>query len=138
MGFLRLYRKFYCVTTAGPTDDYTLITPVSLSAATYVAGTGDTVSTTLIEAAIPYIEESNGVFYADLDPTLYSSDVTYDLMWYVQYTSNAPVDKKLMTRFRIMPFNIANNLDYEISDSSSLDYEIDGETPIEYEILGTY
>ncbi len=138
MGFLRLYRKFYCVTTAGPVDDYTLITPVSLSAATYVSGTGDTVTTNLIEAAIPFVEESTGVFYADLNPTLYASDVTYDLVWYVQYTPDAPVNRKLMTRFRIMPFNIANNLDYEISDSSSLEYEIGGDTPIEYEILGTY
>ena len=59
---------------------------------------------------------------------MYSSDVTYDLVFYVQYTPAAPVDKKLSTRFRIMPFNIANGLDYEISDT----------TPIEYEILGTY
>jgi len=128
MGFLRLYRKFYCVSTAGPTDEYTLITPVSLSAATYSSGTGDTVTTDLIEAAIPFVEESPGVFYADLNPTLYASDSTYDLTWYVQYTADAPVDKKLTTRFRIMPINIANSLDYEISDL----------TPIEYEILGIY
>ena len=126
MGLLRLYRKIYCVSTA--TNDYTLITPTSISAECYVAGTGGTNSSTLIETNIPLIEEEVGIFYADLNPQLYASDVTYDLVFYVQYTPSAPVDKKLITRFRIMPFNIANNLDYEVSSNTS----------IEYEILGTY
>lgn len=138
MGLLRLYRKFYCVTTASSADTYTLITPTSLSASTYVSGSGDTTSTTLVETGFPLVEESSGVFYADLNPRLYSSDVTYDLVWYVQYTPTAPANRKLCTRFRIMPFNIANQLDYELSDSTTLDFEIGDLTPIEYEIIGTY
>jgi hypothetical protein len=128
MGFLRLYRKFYCVSTAGASDVYTLITPTSVTAEVYVAGTGGTNSSTLIESGVPLTEEEVGIFYADLNPTLYSSDVTYDLVFYVQYTPLAPLDKKLITRFRISPFNIANELEYEVSAL----------TPIEYEILGTY
>lgn len=124
--------------TNGPTDVYTLITPTSLSAATYVAGSADTTSTTLIEAALPLVEESSGVFYADLNPKLYSSDVTYDLVFYVKYTTTAPANRKLSTRFRIMPFNIANQLDFEISNVNSIDFEIGGDVPIEYEIIGTY
>ena len=137
MGILRLYRKFYCVSQGAP-DTYTLITPISVTAESYVAGTGGTNSSTLIESGIPLTEEEVGIFYADLNPSLYSSDVTYDLVFYVQYTLSAPVDKKLITRFRIMPFNIANQLDYEISDTNQLDYEISNITPIEYEIIGTY
>jgi len=126
MGILRLYRKFYCVSTAGSSDTYTLITPTSVTAQCFVAGTGGTESATLIESGIPLTEEESGIFYADLNPTLYSSDVTYDLVFYVQYTSDAPLDKKLITRFRIMPFNIASQLDFEISDTNQIGYEIIG------------
>lgn len=125
MGVLRLYRKIYCIDTA--TNQYTLISPTSLSASTYVAGTGGTESTTLIESSISLTEEETGIFYADLTPTLYASDVTYDLVWYVKYTSEAP-EKKLTTRFRIKPFNVAGQVDFEIENVR----------PIEYEILGTY
>jgi hypothetical protein len=128
MGLLRLYRKFYCVSPGASGDTYTLITPTALSAEAYVAGSGDTTSTSLVETGIPLVAESTGVYYADLNPTLYSSDVTYDLVFTVQYTPSAPTDRKLTTRFRIMPFNIANQLDYEISDT----------TPIEYELIGIY
>jgi len=128
MGLLRLYRKFYCVSTAGASDSYTLITPTSITATSFVAGTGGTESSTLIETDITLIEEEVGIFYADLNPQLYAGDVTYDLVFYVQYTPEAPVDKKLITRFRIMPFTVANKLDFEISNS----------TPIEYEIIGIY
>jgi len=37
-----------------------------------------------------------------------------------------------------MPFNVANQLDFEISDVNSIDFEISNITPIEYEIIGTY
>lgn len=128
MGLLRLYKKFYCVSKNGASDSYTLITPASVSASSFIAGTGGTESSTLIESNISLTEEELGIFYANLNPKLYSSDITYDLVFYVQYTPEAPLDKKLITRFRIMPFNIANQLDFEISDI----------TPIEYEILGIY
>lgn len=137
MGLLRLYRKFYIVSVGSP-DTYTLITPTSVSASCFIAGTGGTESSTIVEAGISVTEEETGIFYADLNPTLYSSDVTYDLVWYVQYTPTAPANKKLTTRFRISPFNIASQLDYEINDKLYIDYEIDTITPIEYEILGTY
>lgn len=124
MGTLRLYKKFYVVSN----NVYTPITPVSVSAECYVAGTGGTNSNTLIQSGLTITEEEIGIFYTDLDPTKYSSDVTYDLVWYVQYTPTAPPNKKLITRFRIKPYNIANSLDYEISSTAV----------IEYEILGTY
>jgi len=121
----RLYRKIYCVSKN--TGQYTLINPISLSASTYVAGTGDTESNSIIESNISITEENTGIYYADLDSSFYASDVTYDLVWYVQYTSDAP-EKKLTTRFRIKPINITHQLDFEISDVR----------PIEYEIIGIY
>jgi len=138
MGLFRLYRKFYCVSTAGSGDTYTLITPTSVSAESYIAGTGGTNSNTLIETGLSLTEEEIGIFYADLNPTLYTSDVTYDLVFYVQYTPEAPLDKKLITRFRIKPYNIANQLAFEINNSTQIDYEISDIRPIEYEIIGTY
>ena len=110
---LRLYRKFYCVDTSTTPDTYTLIDPTSLSASAYVAGTGGTESSTLIESNIPTTKEEDGIYYADLNPTLYSTDNTYDLVWYVQYTSQAP-EKKLTTRFRIKPYNISGQVEYEV------------------------
>jgi len=133
-----LYREFYCVSTSTTADSYTLISPTSLSAATYVAGSGNTQSSILIESSIPLTQESTGIYYADLNPQKYASDVTYDLVYYVQYTPEAPPSKKLVTRFRIKTFNIANQLDFEISDSQTIDYEISDSTVIEYEILGKY
>lgn len=121
LGMLRLYRKIYCIDTA--TNEYTLITPTSISASSYVAGTGGTESTTSIETSISVTQEETGIYYADLNPTLYASDVTYDLVWYVQYTSSAP-EKKLTTRFRIKPYNIAGQLDYEVLSVYPIDIDV--------------
>lgn len=104
MGQIRLYRKIYCVNVSAPatglTQTYTLINPYSLSANTFVAGSADTESNTAIESNTPVTQESTGIYYTDLNPLLYATDVTYDLVWYVQYTSTAPI-KKLTTRFRL-------------------------------------
>ena len=124
MGFLRFYKKFYCVSTAGTSDTYTLITPTSVSASAYVAGTGGTESSTVIQNNIIVVEEETGIFYANLDATLYSSDVTYDLIFFVQYTPEAPVNKKLSVRFRVKAYNIAGVLDYELGDITNIEVEI--------------
>lgn len=104
MGQIRLYRKIYCVSASpsltGITQTYTLVNPYSLSANTFVAGSADTESNTAIEIGTPTVQESIGIYYTDLNPILYSTDVTYDLVWYIQYTSVAPI-KKLTTRFRL-------------------------------------
>lgn len=118
----------YCVnasaSTTGMTQSYTLINPYSLSANTFVAGSADTESNTFIESNTPISQESTGIYYTDLNPILYATDVTYDLVWYVQYTSSAPV-KKLSTRFRL------NN---QTGPSGEISIEIVNNT-IEIEIL---
>jgi hypothetical protein len=137
MGILRIYRKFYCVSTRSTPNTYTLITPTSLSAATYVAGSGGNESSTLIEANIPLVEEETGIFYADMDPELYAEDVTYDLVFYVQYTPSAPAGKKLPVRFRIKAKSTVSQLEYELGDSTRLiEIEISDSNAFGIEILG--
>lgn len=124
MGILRLYRKFYCVSTAGSSDTYTLITPTSLSASTYVSGIGGEESSSLIESSIQLTEEETGIFYANLNQDLYAEDITYDLVFYVQYTESAPRNKRIPVRFRIKTKSLVTNLEYELGNISRI-IEID-------------
>ena len=126
MSQIRLYKKFYKVNTFGAGESYTLIDPYFLSGNTYVAGTGATESGTLIESALPISQESAGVYFADLNPTLYASDVTYDLVWFVNYIDIAPL-RKVSTRFRINVNSVTNQLEIEYLHG-----------PIEIEISGKY
>jgi hypothetical protein len=104
MGEIRLYRKIYCAsitpTPTGSTQVYSLINPYSLSTNSFIAGSGDTESSILIESNTNITQESVGIYYTDLNPSLYATDVTYDLVWYIQYTNIAPI-KRLTTRFRL-------------------------------------
>lgn len=117
MSQIKLYRKFYSVgiIRTGNTIDqnYVLIDPYALSANTYVAGTGATESASMIESGLQISQSIPGVYFADLNPFLYSSDVTYDLIWFINYTSSAPT-KKLSTRFRINVNNITSEIEIEI------------------------
>ena len=130
MGQIRLYKKFYTVgiirTGATIDQNYVLLDPYALSANTYVAGTGATESPSLIESSFPISQESTGVYFADLIPQLYASDVTYDLIWFVNYTTTAPT-KKISTRFRMNVNNITNQIEIEYLNA-----------PLEIEILGKY
>ncbi|GIV43981.1 MAG: hypothetical protein KatS3mg035_1104 [Bacteroidia bacterium] len=104
MGQIRLYRKIYSVSVlpnlTGNSQTYTLFNPYSLSASTFLAGSGDTESNTIVEYNTPITQESTGIYYTDLNPILYATDITYDLVWYIQYTQISPT-KKLTTRFRL-------------------------------------
>lgn len=127
MGEIRLYRKIYCVsltaTPTGTTQTYTLFNPSSISASSYVAGTGGTESNTLIESNTSITQEETGIYYTDLDPNLYATDVTYDLVWFINYTSIAP-QKKLTTRFRLNnQTGVSGEISIEIL-SNTLEIEI--------------
>ena len=122
MANLTLYRDFYCInhTVFNSADTYTLITPVELSANTYVRN-----SSALTETLVVY-NESIGKYYVNLNPILYSFDNVYELVWSVVYDSLSPV-KKLITRFRLNPNNISGIIDVEIvSPSYGIDIEILG------------
>lgn len=137
MGEIRLYRKIYCVgitpTSTGTTQTYTLVNPHSILASSFVAGSGATESDTLIEYHTQMYQDDIGIFYTDLDPTLYSTDVTYDLVWYIQYTDSAP-EKKLTTRFRLNIQSVSSEISTEILSNQQVSIEILSNT-LEIEIL---
>lgn len=121
MSEIRLYKKFYCVNLikTGSTleQNYILLNPYSLSANTYTSGTGATESSTLIESSLSISQENIGVYFTDLNLHLYSSDITYDLVWFVNYISTAPT-KKISTRFRINNNTVTNQLEIEIINNT--------------------
>lgn len=133
MGLLKIYRKFYAITfPLNEEEVYNLINPVEINIKSYISGSGNTQTNILVEDGVEVIKEENGIYYAKLNQNLYSSDYDYDLVWLVKYTPSAPI-KKLVTRFRIKPYNITSIIDYEIS-SKIIECEIDNGI-IEYEIL---
>ena len=137
MGEIRLYRKIYCVsltaTPTGTTQTYTLFNPNSITASSYVAGLNGNESATLIESNTPITQEETGIYYTDLNPNLYATDVTYDLVWYINYTSIAP-QKKLTTRFRMNNQSVSGEISIEILSNTIESIEILSNT-IEIDIL---
>jgi len=125
MGQIRLYRKIYCIPIVGINQTYTLVDPYSINTSSYIAGTGGTESSTLIESNTKITQEETGIYYTDLNPLLYATDITYDLVWYIKYTNNAP-QKKLTTRFRL------NN---QTGPSAEISTEIINNQEISIEIL---
>lgn len=138
MGEIRLYRKIYRVdltsTVTGTTQTYTLINPYQISASSFVAGSGATESNTLVEYHTTIHQDAVGIFYTDLNPILYATDVTYDLVWYVKYVQGAP-EKKLTTRFRLNnQSGVSSEISTEIMTNQEVSIEILSNT-LEIEIL---
>lgn len=123
MAALRLYRTFYNVALNNEggyiSESYNLIEPYSLSAYTTV----DLDNSSFIESFLSPTEESVGVYYVDLNPTLYAFDYTYRLDWYVIYEDIAPV-RILRTKFRLSPNNISGGIQVEILNNNSLNVQI--------------
>jgi len=120
MANLTLYRDFYCISTTAfsSADTYTLIAPVELSADTYINNSTAKTETLIVQ------NESLGRYYVNLNPILYSFDNVYELIWSVVYDLNSPI-KKVITRFRLNPYNISGPIDVEIvSPSYGIDIEI--------------
>lgn len=115
MADIKLYRRFYCVSFLNGSQTYTLIDPVELSVSTFLAGSGSTIGTTPIETSISYTHESLGFFFANLNPTLYSFDNSYDLVWSAKYTNVTGCPTKLLpTRFRLNPLSVGSSIQVEI------------------------
>ena len=123
---IRLYRRFYQISSTGSEDTYSLFTPSEIvSTNVYLKNTS-----TLIENVSVQTEESTGVYYADLNAALYSFDNTYDLKWTVKYVTGGE-NKVLTTSFKLHPINIANSIDIEIVTEK---FEIELE-PNEFEVI---
>ena len=91
-------------------NNYDLLNPIKITAKTFIKN-----STNEIENLPLVSKESDGIFFVSLNPKLYQSRNIYDLYWYVQYTKNTP-QKRLITSFQIIPYNINANVDVEIKN----------------------
>ncbi len=133
MANFRLYRKIYRVNYSAGTNTYTLFNPVSITAVVYL-------SNTVVEV-VSVINESTGVYYAELTPTLYTNPNMYELRWTVQYTSDSSSIKNLRTFFTnesfvINQLNVFGEIDYEVDDNF-ISYEIQEQSEIILEILNS-
>ena len=81
MAQLTLYKSVYLLSG----DTYQPITPYGISASTY-----DETGLTLFETSTPAVYKT-GVYSAALNGNLYSAGLVYQIQWYIQYTSIAPV-----------------------------------------------
>jgi len=128
LGFIKLYRRFYKLTSISGSNNYDLLNPVKITAKTFIKN-----STNEIENLPLVSKESNGIFFVSLNPKLYQSRNIYDLYWYVQYIKNAP-QKRLITSFQVIPYNISANIDIEL-EKQDINCQVDNlEQEINYKI----
>ena len=116
-----IYRKFYEFTYANSGTTRQLFNPVFLSANTFVAGTADTQSNQIVEAGLTISQSQLGIYYVDLAPVNYSTDIVYDLVWYVTYTNNLDENgaiHQLTTRFRINNVQIMSELGIDVMNNT--------------------
>ena len=130
MSKLRIYKEFYRIDYIdGVNDNYTLIDPFSLTAATY------NFSTSQIVESLTTTQESTGSYYVELNASLYSFPTIYQIIWYVEYLNNGIV-KQLRTKFLFDPVKnyIISELDIEFSKYVNINYELSNSVPLDYEI----
>lgn len=108
MSEIRLYREFFLFSYVGSEEtSHSLIDPYYLSATTKVVS-----GLTTIETLTP-LQESSGIYYVNLNPSLYSFSNVYELDWHVNYINGSP-QKILPTRFKVNPINIGSQVDIEL------------------------
>lgn len=125
---LRIYREFYRINYVdGSNDLYTAIDPYFLSAATYNSLTNEYIETPTV------VSEGTGVYYAEMNTSLYTYPNLYVLRWYVKYLNNN-IQKMLRTKFMFDPIKqmLITELDIEFYNNTKLSYEIENDTPLEY------
>jgi len=130
MSKLRIYKEFYRIDYIdGVNDNYTLIDPFSLSAATYNFNTSQIVENLTVS------QESTGSYYVELNGSYYLFPTIYQIIWYVGYLNNG-ISKQLRTKFIFDPVNnnIITELDIEFTKYTNIDYEIVNSVPLEFEI----
>lgn len=88
------------------------MSPIFLSANSYVSTTGNTV-TTLVEQSLPIVETEAGVYYAQINPELYQGDLTYQIEWYVQYTEESNINT-LSNKFLVNNYKAALAISVEL------------------------
>jgi hypothetical protein len=88
------------------------MSPVFLSANSYVSTTGNSVST-LVEQGLPITETEEGVYYAQINPELYQGDLSYEIQWYVQYNEESNINT-LSNKFLINNYAAALAISVEL------------------------
>lgn len=123
-GAIKIYRRFYRLNFSNSgnttTETYTAINPVSLTADVYDVTAGNT----LVESGATVTNSSTGLYYADLNEVLYSTDHEYEIYWHVQYTSDSE-EKLQYTRFKFkMAPIVGQNIDVEILNNKPLEFTV--------------
>jgi len=133
MSTFRLYRKVYRINYNSGTSNYTLVNPTSISASVYL-------SNTIIES-VSVVNESTGIYYVELTPSLYTNPNIYELRWTIQYTSDSASSKTLHSMFMYEPANVDNRqlyvfgeISYELEDSN-ISFEVQEQTEIITEVI---
>lgn len=87
----------------------------------------DVSSNSTIEGLISITQESQGFYYASLDPSLYSGATIYEINWKVIYL-NGQQQKNLYTRFKL------SEAFQEASVGNQIETSVDGQQPLIIEI----
>lgn len=118
MATLKVYRDFYVINSnnLSNSETYNLIDPFNLSVDVKKEG-----ENSIIESP-ELVRESLGRYFVNLNPILYSIDYNYEVNWNVIYINNSPL-KKLITRFKLQPIVIGDNIELMI-DTSEIRIEI--------------
>jgi hypothetical protein len=113
MATLKVYKDFYVINNDNSfnSETYNLIDPFNLSVDVKKEGENN-----IIESP-ELVRESLGRYFVNLNPILYSIDYNYEVNWNVIYINNSPL-KKLITRFRMHPIVIGDNIELVIETQS--------------------
>lgn len=119
MATLKVYRDFYVINSnsTSNSETYNLIDPFNLSVNVKKEGENN-----IIESP-ELIRESLGRYFVNLNPILYSVDNNYEINWNVVYINNSPL-KRLITRFKLHPIVIGDNIELVI-DTSDIRLDIE-------------
>lgn len=123
-GVIKIYRRFQVLTfsNSGGTsvESYAAINPISLTADVYNVTGGNT----LVESGATVTNQETGLYFADLNEVLYSSDDDYEVYWRVQYNSDSPI-KLQYTRFKFkMAPIVGGEIEVEILNNKPLEYTV--------------
>lgn len=133
MADFRLYKDFYKINVTSGSAIYTAIDVNSISASVINLSNSSTVENVTI------VHSSTGVYYAILNPILYSYSNIYELRWDVVYISGTS-SKRLVTRFRIEHSsnitlgNIVSNIGININDSRIIEISMKENDDIKVEV----
>ena len=132
MNEIRVYRRFYIITTVGGVQQYNLLDPFALTASSI-----DVSSNSAIEGSVSITQESAGFYYASLNPSLYYGATIYEINWKVVYL-NGQSQKNLYTRFKLSEAfgaSVGNQIETSVDAQQPLIIEINKDSNLEYEIF---